>query len=134
MGLLALMMYPRLSSAVVRTDLRGARTRIVNMLAAARTAATQGNRNARLVFNGNQVLVTADGRRKPGNGTIDTVGSVVNLTTTYKASVSTGGVTQIAFDPRGFAVGLGNGVTTIQLTRGSYSSSVAIDKLGRVTK
>ncbi len=131
-GMLALISYPRIGSAVVKSNLVSARTQVVNMLATARSAATQTSRSTWLKFNGNKVFVTASPRRKAGAGTVDTVGTVVDLNTVYGASVAvSGGVTQIAFDARGFAAGLG-GTITIQLTHGGYSKSATVDALGRV--
>lgn len=132
-GVLTLMAYPRVSSAMARSDARGARTRVINMLATARTAATQSNRSTWLTFDGNQVWVTASPRRTTGgSGTVDTIGSVVDLSVVYGTSVSSG-VTQIAYDPRGLASGFGSSVT-ITLTRGGYSYPITVDMLGRVTK
>ncbi len=134
-GVLTLMAYPRVNSAVVRSDARAARTRVINMLAMARTAATQTNRSTWLTFNGNQVWVTASPRRTiGGTGTVDTLGSVVDLSAAYGTSATvSGGITQIAYDPRGLASGFGSGVT-ITLVRGGYSYPITVDMLGRVTK
>jgi len=133
-GMLALIAYPRIGSAVVKTDLQSARTQVVNMLSTARSAATQSSRTAWLNFEGNNVFVTASPRRTVGgSGTLDTVGTVVDLTAVYGAAVTvSGGVTQIQFDPRGFAGGLGGDAVTIQLTRGGYTQTATVDALGRV--
>lgn len=135
-GVMTLMAYPRVSSAMIKSDLRGARTRIVNMLSTARAAATQGNRTTALTFNGNTAVVTASPRRLPGGngGNEDTLGVVVNLNTAYGATLATD-IAFIKYDPRGFATGFDavDG-TTILLTRGSYSEDIVIDRLGRVTK
>ena len=44
LGLMTLIAFPKMSSAMVRNDLRGARTTMVNMIAKARAAAVQSNR------------------------------------------------------------------------------------------
>jgi prepilin-type N-terminal cleavage/methylation domain-containing protein len=134
-GLMTLMAYPRVSNAMVKSNLRAGRTRIANMLSTARAAATQGGRTMAYVkFNGNNAVVTAEPRRNlpTGVNTEDTLGVVVNLSTVYGATLSAGAA-QIAFDPRGIASGVSNGVQ-LKLTHGSYGDSLYIDMLGRVTK
>jgi prepilin-type N-terminal cleavage/methylation domain-containing protein len=136
-GVMTLMAYPRVNNAMVKSNLRGARTRVVNMLSAARAAATQGGRSASyLRFNGNTAVVTASPRRVALAGsTEDTLGVAVNLSTAYGATVAvSNGTTQIAYDSRGIAAGVSANPVTITLTHGSYSQTVGVDMLGRVTK
>lgn len=133
-GILTLMTYPRVNAAVTRSDIRGARTRVANMLATARTVATQSSRTARLQFEGNKVFVTATPRRTVGAGDRDTVGLVVDLNTVYGITTTlSNGTTEVVFDPRGLASGFGGDVT-ITLARGGHSQALKIDMLGRVTK
>jgi type II secretion system protein H len=136
-GVMTLMAYPRVSDAMVKSNLRGARTRIVNMLSTARAAAGQGGRTKAYVkFNGNTAVITAEPRRNLpiGANTEDTLGVAVNLSTVYGATVASSPSTaQIAFDPRGIATGVAQQVT-LSLTHGSYTQSVYVDILGRVTK
>lgn len=135
-SILSLMAFPRVNSAMSKSNLRSARTRVVNMLAAARAAATQGSRTAAyLKFNGNTAVVTASPRRVApiGANTEDTLGTVVNLNTTYGATLSTG-ITTITYDPRGLATGFSTGGQYIKVTKGSYADSIKVDQLGRVTK
>lgn len=136
-GVLSVMAYPRVSLALVRNDLRAARTRVVNMISAARAAASQGGRSGSVLkFNGNTAVVTASPRRTVGgSGTEDTLGTVFNLYTTYGTTMSvSNGATQLAFDPRGIAANVSQQPVTVTLTRGGYSQQVVIDMLGRVTK
>ena len=133
-GILTLMTYPRVNAAVTRSDIRGARTRVANLLATARTVATQSSRTARLRFEGNKVFVTASPRHTVGAGDRDTVGLVVDLNTVYGTTTTlSGGTTEIVYDPRGLASGFGADVT-ITLARGGHSQALKIDMLGRVTK
>lgn len=132
LGLLVLIGFPKMSAALVRNDLRGARTTMVNMVAKARAAAVQTNRRTWINFQGNTAYVTASPRRNPGAGAVDTVGSIQNLATVYKVTM-TAGAASIQFDPRGIGTGFGAN-TTIVLSRGGYSSTITIDGLGRVTK
>jgi prepilin-type N-terminal cleavage/methylation domain-containing protein len=133
-GILTLMTYPRVNAAVTRSDIRGARTRVANLLATARTVATQSSRTARLQFEGNKVFVTASPSHIVGAGDRDTVGLVVDLNTVYGTTTTlSGGTTEIVYDPRGLASGFG-GEVTITLARGGHSQALKIDMLGRVTK
>lgn len=135
-SIMTLIAFPKVRSSMIKADLRGARTRVVNMLSAARITATQGNRSAWLKFNGNTAVVTASPRRNLpiGANTQDTIGTTINLNTVYGATVSlSGGATQVAYDPRGVASGFG-GTVTISLARSGYTQSIVVDMLGRVTK
>jgi prepilin-type N-terminal cleavage/methylation domain-containing protein len=135
-SIMTLIAFPKVRSSMIKADLRGARTRVVNMLSAARITATQGNRSAWLTFNGNTAVVTASPRRNLpiGANTLDTIGTTINLNTVYGAAVSlSGGVTRVAYDPRGIASGFG-GTVTISLARSGYTQSIVVDMLGRVTK
>ena len=134
-SVMTLMAFPRVNRAMSKSNVRGARTRVVNMLAAARAAATQGSRTAAYVrFNGNTAVVTASPRRTAGAGNEDTLGVVVNLNTTYGATLTTNGVTAITYDPRGLATGSNRGGQIIKVSKSSYADSIKIDLLGRVTK
>ena len=59
-SVMSLMAYPRVNSAMIKSNLRGGRTRLANMFATARAAATQNSRTGAYVkFNGNTAVVTA---------------------------------------------------------------------------
>ncbi|MBA3258891.1 MAG: prepilin-type N-terminal cleavage/methylation domain-containing protein [Gemmatimonadales bacterium] len=134
MGLLVLMAFPKMSSAMVRNDLRGARTSMVNLVAKARTVAAQSGRRAWIKFEGNTAHVLARPRLTvAGAGDADTVGAIQDLAEVYKVGVDAS-VDSIQFDPTGIGTGLGAEVATIVLVRGDYSSTITIDGLGRVTK
>lgn len=136
-SILSLMAFPRVNSAMSKSNVRGARTRLVNMLASARAAATQGSRTAAYVrFNGNTAVVTASPRRVApiGANTEDTLGTAVNLNTVYGATLATSGITAITYDPRGLAIGFSSGGQYIKVSKSSYADSIKIDQLGRVTK
>jgi prepilin-type N-terminal cleavage/methylation domain-containing protein len=133
LGLIVLIGFPKMSSALVQNDLRGARTTMVNMLATARAASVQSNRLTWIKFEGNTAHVLARPRLTiGGTGDADTVGAVRDLSDQYGVAVAYG-VDSIRFDPRGF--GMGSGATdTIILSRGGHSSMITIDGLGRVRK
>jgi prepilin-type N-terminal cleavage/methylation domain-containing protein len=131
LGLIVLIGFPKMSSALVQNDLRGARTTMVNMLATARAASVQSNRLTWIKFEGNTAHVLARPRIDGALGA-DTVGAVRDLSDEYGVAVAYG-VDLIRFDPRGF--GTGSGATdTIILSRGGHNSMITIDGLGRVRK
>ncbi|MGH7580894.1 MAG: GspH/FimT family pseudopilin [Gemmatimonadales bacterium] len=136
LGLMVLIGFPRISSAMVQSDLRSARTTMVNLVATARTAAVQSNRRTWIKFEGNTAHVLARPRMMPGGGgavdPADTVGVVQDLAVQYKVAV-TPGLDSIQFDPRGFGTDLG-GSTSIVVSRDGHSSTITIDGLGRVRK
>ncbi len=131
LGLIVLIGFPKISSAMSRTDLRSARTTMVNLVATARAAAVQGNRRTWIKFEGNTAHVLARPRTDGAAGA-DTVGAIQDLAGQYKVAV-TPGLDSIQFDPRGFGTDLG-GSTSIVVSRDGHSSTIIIDGLGRVTK
>jgi prepilin-type N-terminal cleavage/methylation domain-containing protein len=133
LGLIAIIGFPRISAALVKSDLRGARTTMINLVATARAASVQSNRVTWIKRAGNNAYVGATPRVVPLAGsTADTIGSIRNLGTTYGVTMS--GADSIQFDPRGFGSWTGPTTVTIGLSRGSYSETITIDGLGRVTK
>jgi prepilin-type N-terminal cleavage/methylation domain-containing protein len=132
LGLIVLIGFPRMSSAMVQNDLRGARVAMVNLVAAARAASVQGNRLTWIKFEGNTAHVLARPRTDGAAGA-DTVGVVHDLDEQYGVTVAiTGGVDSIQFDPRGFGAGFAAAADTIMLSRSGHSSTLTIDGLGRV--
>jgi Tfp pilus assembly protein FimT len=125
--------FPKLRNAMVKANVRGARNQLANMLTAARTMSEQSNRSTAVIFNGNVARVEASPRRKDTNGTVDTVGTLVNLNTVYGTTVALSSGTQVAYNPRGLT-SLGGTDVKITVTRSGYTDSVVVDKLGRVRK
>ena len=131
-AILVLIGFPKVSSAMVKTNVRGARTTLANMFTKARTVATQTNRKTRLKFSGNKVWIVASPRLLPGAGTVDTIGPVENLNTLYGVTV-TSPVDSVTFDPRGLAAGFGAS-STLKVAKSGHSDSIVVDGLGRVVK
>ncbi len=132
LGLIVLLGYPKVGAAMAKTDLRSARTTVINLVATARAASVQTNRRTWIKFEGNKAYVLARPRQKPplvGNE-VDTVGTVQNLSAQYKVTVAPV-LDSIQFDPRGFGVSLAD---TITLSRNSHTETVTLDGLGRVIK
>jgi prepilin-type N-terminal cleavage/methylation domain-containing protein len=133
-AMLVLIGYPKVSRAMVKTNVRGARTTLANMFAKARTVATQTNRKTRLKFSGNRVWIVASPRLLAGAGTVDTIGPVENLNTLYGVSVTSSPVVDsVTFDPRGLAGGFG-ATSTLKVARSGHTDSIVVDGVGRVVK
>jgi prepilin-type N-terminal cleavage/methylation domain-containing protein len=138
LGLIVLIGFPKIRSALVQNDLRGARTTMVNMVAAARAASVQSNRLTWIKFEGNTAHVLARPRVTPAGGVgfdpPDTVGAVRDFAQLYGVSVAfEAGKDSIRFDPRGFGTGFGTD-NSIVVSRSGHSSTIMIDGLGRVRK
>ncbi len=130
-GLLVLIAYPKVSSALMTNNMRSARTALVNMVAKARAASLQSSRITWLKFEGDRAVILARPRRVLAAGSdADTIGAVLNFAE-YGMGVS--GADSIRFNPGGLGSGLGGGVT-LQVYHGSYNESIQIDGMGRVTK
>ena len=127
LGLICLIGFPKISAAMVRSDLRSARTTVVNLVATARAASIQTGRRTWVKFDGNNALVLI----RDAAGATDTIGAVQNLSAQYAVTVV--GVDSIAFDPRGFGASFGD-TTSVTLSRNSHSETVTLDGLGRVIK
>jgi prepilin-type N-terminal cleavage/methylation domain-containing protein len=129
LGLICLIGFPKISAAMVRSDLRSARTTVVNLVATARAASIQTGRRTWVKFDGNNAYVLI--RDANETVTADTIGAVQNLSAQYAVTVV--GVDSIAFDPRGFGASFGD-TTSVTLSRNSHSETVTLDGLGRVIK
>ncbi len=132
LGLIVLIGFPKISAAMVRSDLRSARTTMINLVATARAASVQTNRRTWVKFEGATAYVVARPRRMAGAGDADTVGMVQDLSAQYGVALAAG-ADSIQFDPRGFGVSFGD-TTSIVLSRNSHSETVTLDGLGRVIK
>jgi prepilin-type N-terminal cleavage/methylation domain-containing protein len=133
LGLIVLIGLPRISTAMAQSDLRSARTTMINMVARARAASVQSNRVTWIKINGTSIYVGATPRLVSLAGsTADTVGVVEDLAEHYHVGVAPE-VDSIQFDPRGFGAGFGTDADIV-LSRGDHSSTITIDGLGRVRK
>ena len=132
LGLIVLFGYPKVGAAMAKTDLRSARTTVINLVATARAASVQTNRRTWIKFEGNKAYVLARPRQKAGAGTADTVGTVQNLSAQYGVTLAAG-ADSIQFDPRGFGANLGD-TSSVTLSRNGHAETVTLDGLGRVIK
>jgi prepilin-type N-terminal cleavage/methylation domain-containing protein len=132
LGVLFLIGFPRMSAGMTKANVRGARTTLINLIAKARTAATQTNRVALFKVQGNNAFVLLRPRLLPGGGNADTLGTVYQLGSSYGVTV-TAAIDSIRFDPRGLGTGFGTG-TSFLVSRNGIIDSITVDGLGRVTK
>lgn len=132
-GIMSLMALPRLTAITQRNSLNSARDRVITLYHVARNGAVSGGRATTLHLVDNKAWVTAAGRRNPcpvGPCTIDTLGPLANLSEGFGVAMTSTN-TAIGFDVRG----LGSGAqTSVTLTRGSYTKSVAFSGYGKVIR
>lgn len=137
LGLIVLIGFPKISEAMVRSDLRSARTTVINLVATARAAAVQSNRLTWVKFEGNSAYVIARPRLSgPGGALVepcDTVGAVQDLSAQYKVGL-TAGQDSVRFDPRGFGSWDAGASVTVAVARAGHLETIEIDGLGRVSK
>ena len=131
MGLVTLMALPKINSAFAHTNVINAKSRLVAVYSAARSAAMSTNQTAILRLNGNQVYVYARPRRKAptGGNSVDTIVRPTNFSTVYGVTVSGG-----ADSVRIASTGLGLDSAAVILTNSSMVDTVFISRYGRVIK
>ena len=79
-GAILMIGWPKVASGLAKSNLRSSRTTVANMFAKARAFAVQSNRQTRINFNGNNVVITASPRTVvDGVGTVDSIGAVEKL-------------------------------------------------------
>ena len=123
--------FPKMRTGIINNNVRAARTALINMIAAARTASSQTNRSTWVVVDGTRALVVA---RPPlsnaGGRTVDTIGTVQNLGQLYGVTITP--VDSFRFDPTLTSLNMVN--KTFTITRSGHAEPVAVDGLGRVIK
>jgi len=133
LGTLALIGLPRMRDGMTRSNVRGARTTLINLLSKARTAATQTNRVTLFKIQGNNAFVLARPRLVAAAGSdADTLGAVQPLGALYGVTV-TAAIDSVRFDPRGLGTGFGTG-TTFLVSLNGKTETITVDGLGRVRK
>src|SRR5689334_2212787 len=124
-GTVTMLTTPRLQLMRAKSAFRSAQTDTRSYLAQARAVALQRGREARFVTNGNTISVTVD-----SSGTQVTFARPRNLYQAYGVSLSATRA-QIAFDPRGQAIG-NSSMERVRFNRDSLRDSVCVTKLGKV--
>ena len=121
--------FPKMRDALVKSDVKSARSQAMLLYAQGRASAQESGRAVTLNFAGNTVLLTGTPRLLAGAGTVDTIAGPINLVTTYKVTVTGNPSTALTIDPRGFGSSAG---TTIKFTRAGYSDSIVVSNFGRI--
>jgi len=135
LGIIVLIGLPKFQAGVVNTNVRAARTALINMIAAARTASSQTNRSTWGKIESNRALVLARPRRLPGAGNADTIGPVQDLGQAYGVTVRTGTATTVdsfGFNPS--LTTLGAVATKFSISHSGRTDTVGVDGIGRVRK
>jgi prepilin-type N-terminal cleavage/methylation domain-containing protein len=134
--------YPRLRTFMLKSNLRSARSTVINTVQAAKARALMEGRSVAVNFDnttGRMWTTAAPRRTATCTGTCDrdTVGVIVNLAQQYGvvlAATRSDAAPQpsFSFDLRG----LGNSGSSlvVLLTRGGYKDSVNVSSYGRVSK
>lgn len=128
-GIMAGMGFPTMRDALVKSDVKSARSQAMLLYAQGRASAQESGRAITLNFAGNTALLTGTPRLLAGAGTIDTIAGPTNLLTTYKVTVTGNPSTALTIDPRGFGTSAG---TTITFSRAGYSDSIVVSNFGRI--
>jgi prepilin-type N-terminal cleavage/methylation domain-containing protein len=125
MGIMTSIAYPRLHAVSTAASVRAAKLAAVAYIERTRAAAVENGREARFVRVGDALQITVD-----SNGTQVTVAAPRDIYAEHQVHLVTTRDT-IAFDPRGFAVGLSS-VVVIRLNREDVSDSVCVTRLGKI--
>lgn len=132
MGLTLMLGFPRLRSAMVNSNVRGARNTVAALHSRARAAAVERSRATALWFNGSRVAVVATPRQVALAGsTHDTLGAVVDLNAEYGVALTVAG-DPIGFDPRG--VGTNTNPATLQVEKYGHTATLTISPFGRLSQ
>jgi prepilin-type N-terminal cleavage/methylation domain-containing protein len=125
-GIVALAVAPTSQRIMERNAVRSAKQEIAAMLTVARASALHNGRRTRFVRTGNSALV-----RLERGVQWDTIARPANMMRSLKVSLQTAPDT-IAFDSRGFAMGVSNAYQIVQVTRGATIDSVCVTRFGRI--
>lgn len=126
-GAMAAFAFPRIGDAVTQQGVRSARGAFVALLAKTRGTAIQRGSNASLIISGTRVYVEATHPVK--RDSVQRVGVMEDFGTRYKVTISPTSDT-ILFDARG--IGREANETVITMTRGAYSQTLKVSRIGRV--
>jgi prepilin-type N-terminal cleavage/methylation domain-containing protein len=139
LGVVAVLMaigFPKVREALVKSQVRAARSSVMTLYNSARARAVRDGRSMTLHFNTTSTWVTGQPRRVDASSqpcTCDTVGVVQNLATIYGVALN---ATPASFrvDARGLGVQAFTSGTQVIITRGSARDSILISGYGRVSK
>lgn len=127
-GILAMVAWPRMSSAREGAKLQGAKRQVITQLLAARASAIQRGRQVQLRTSGNEVWATA-----PVGGVQTEITPRAKLYETFAVTV-TASHDPITFDQRGYATSLPLTGGVFVLDLGGVVDSVCVTRLGTVAR
>jgi len=138
MGIIAVIGFPRIRRALDKTNVRSARVFLGTAVATARAAAVQrGCRGVVHFASGSgaagKVWVTACPRTSPGVGTIDTIGSVEQLSARYNVTL-TANIDSIRYDPRGLSMDNSDVMVRIAGNTTTGHDSLLVNRIGKVVR
>jgi prepilin-type N-terminal cleavage/methylation domain-containing protein len=125
MGVMSSFAYPRLHAVSTAASVRSAKLAAVAYLERTRAAAVQHGREARFVRVGDAVQITVD-----SNGTQVVLAAPRDFYAEHQVHLVMMRDT-IAYDPRGFAIGLNN-LVVVRLNREDVTDSVCVTRLGKI--
>jgi prepilin-type N-terminal cleavage/methylation domain-containing protein len=129
--------FPKIRALLIKNDLRSARSTLFTAIQQAKTWAVNDGRATTVRVNPatGALWITASPTRLSGH-TVDTVGSLRNLTDAYGATLTTPtSQDTFAFDHRGLLTPVGSSTQQIiVVSRSGYRDSVMINGYGRITK
>jgi prepilin-type N-terminal cleavage/methylation domain-containing protein len=133
-GIVASLGFPRIRTAVQKTNVRSARVFLASATATARAAAVQRGCGAVVHFTSGAnglVWVTACPRMKAGAGTVDTLGAVEKLAARYSVTL-TPTRDSIRFSPRGLNLDYQVTIIRVQGASTAVKDSTMINQIGKV--
>lgn len=131
LALVLLIVIPKARTAMVRSDLRSARTTLMAQLNRGKIAAIHRNRRATVAVDAGRVWIETTPRLNPLPGsTSDTVGAVVSLPDQYGVTVSPATAT-ITFDARGIGTNPATPVT-FAFAKDGETMGLTVNGLGRI--
>lgn len=132
-GIMLTIGFPKLRAGMVNNNVRAARTALINVIAGARSAASQTNRLTWMKVEGNRAVVLARPRLDGTGGSTgaDTIGPVHNLGQVYGVTI-TPTLDSVRFNSTLTSLGLAG--KTFTITRSGRVETVAVDGQGRILK
>jgi len=133
-GIVAALGFPRIKTAVQKTNVRSTRVYLASATTTARAAAVQRGCRGVVHFTSGAsgtVWVTACPRMTAGAGTVDTLGAVEQLASRYSVTL-TATRDSIQFNPRGLNMDFLVTVVVVQGASAVTKDSTVINQIGKV--
>jgi prepilin-type N-terminal cleavage/methylation domain-containing protein len=135
-GIIAMIGFPKIRTALDKTNVRSARVSISSFAAEARAAAAQRGCRAVIHFVSgatSRAWVTACPRYQAGAGTVDTVAMIDDVDARFSVGM-TFTRDSVQYDPRGISMDNANTIVRFTGNVAANTDSVVINTLGRVVR